>query len=328
VSYKYLSGHELGIEDQIVVLPCGGQEVWTELLLKPALEFTLRDGSSFDRMFRSFIFMCVAIDTASMHPLAHPFGEAAGQDAWKSWIEELYTPGRNLEALWNASSEPVDVWVSLPYPHRGQLHFGDVNGKTLNFADDGDRLEALKWWMDTFLQRWEQSPQLHNKLIFRGFVWLREVILPEEDAQLVTRVNEEIHARNRLALWLPNYGSHAFWEWRQFGFDVAAVNANYYGKGPYAREWVEWTSMGARTYNMGMQIPCGRGLLYGDTHLIDYFNLGLPEYCGYIMDAVIVYRFTDYSIHIMYKEDFESYRRLYTFVRGIYRKTYYTGMDY
>jgi hypothetical protein len=260
--------------------------------------------------------------------LANPFGKIADQNTWQKWLDELYTSGRNLDALYNAASGPVDVWVSLPYPRRGQSYFGEINGRTLDFADNEDRFVALNWWVDTFLQRWQESVQLHDKLVFRGFVWLREVILPEEDGELVTRVNQEIHDRNRLTFWLPNYGSYSFWEWRQFGFDVAAVNPNFYGAGPYGREWVEWTGVGARTYNMGIQIPCGRGLLYGDTHLIDYFNLGLPEYSGYMLDSVVVYRFTNYSIDTMYRKDFESYLRLYTFVRGIYRKTYYLGMDY
>ncbi|GMA51761.1 hypothetical protein GCM10025857_31180 [Alicyclobacillus contaminans] len=328
MNYAYLSGHELGIEEHIVVLPCGGKRVWNARRLKPALEFTLPDGSSFDRMFRSFIFMCVAIGKRSMHPLANPFGEIANQSTWQSWMDELYTSDRNLDALHHAASQPVDVWISLPYPRRGQLNFGEIHGRTLNFADDEDRLEALYWWMDAFLQRWEESKHLHDKLVFRGFVWLREMILPEEDGQLVARVNQGIHARNQLAFWLPNYGSYSVWEWRNFGFDVAALNPDYYGSGPYGREWIEWTGMAARTYNMGIQIPCGRGLFYDDTHLIDYFNLGLPKYSGYMIDSVVVYRFTNYSIRTMYRKDFESYRRLYTFVRGIYRETHYPDRDY
>lgn len=328
MSLTYEPSNELGIEEQIVVLPCDGQRPWNAKRLKPALDFTLADGTSFDRMFRSFIFMCVEIDGKSMHPLANPFGAVANLETWEKWIDELFTSAANFDALARAASDSVDVWVSLPYPRRGQSFVGDLNGTTLNFSEDRDRLLALTWWMNKFLERWNQSTKFHDKLNLRGFVWLREVILPEEDRGLVTSVNEEIHARNLLSFWLPNYGSHVFWEWRQMGFDVAAVNPNYYGAGPYGIDWVKWTAMGARLYETGLQIPCGRGLLYGDTHLIDYFNLGLAQYSDYMASTVIVYRFTNYSIRAMYRKDFESYRRLYTFVRGIYRKTRYKGMEY
>src|SRR5690606_37620941 len=119
----------------------------------------------------------------------------------------LFLPGLNLNALAEVSEgEKKDVWVSIPYPHPFQRSFGKVGGRDLNFLQENDRLEAVKWWIHEFLQRWNKNAHLHSKLDLRGFLWQREAI-DANDEPLAVKVNQHIHDQGYLSMWLPNFGS-------------------------------------------------------------------------------------------------------------------------
>ncbi|WP_047151978.1 DUF4855 domain-containing protein [Aneurinibacillus tyrosinisolvens] len=329
----YLSSTDSPIQNHICMLPCGGllagdKQSWNAADLQPYVSYMI-NGKGIDRMFGGFIFNSISIrEGYFIYPLYVGFGKPADHIDWLQWIEALFAPEQNFQALLLTSPKsPLDVWVSIPYPYPPQDNFGVIENQNLNFKSDDHRYIAVTWWIDRFLDRWKAETSLHSKLNFRGFHWQREAIDPY-DAELVKRVNGYIRTKGLYSMWLPNYGSYGVTTWKELGFDVTAINPNYYGNTSYDYQWITYASHFSKFYHTGLQITFGKGLLYSDTHLLDYLNLGLPEKNNYMKESIIVYQFPNQIMKEIYQTRFVDYIRLYTFIRGLYTKISYPEIKY
>lgn len=330
-SIGFLAPEAYNLRNHICMIPCGGLSehdpvYWRAEQLQYYAGYMI-NGQPIDLMFGGFIFNGIrARKNHFIYPLYVGFGQPSEKEDWKTWIDVLFTPNTNLHALYNvAGSTPLDVWISLPYPHPFQRSFGKINGRKLDFKEDEDRFQAIEWWLDAFIGRWNENAHLHQKLKLRGFMWQRESIDTSEEA-LVKRVNGAIKQRNYFSLWLPNYGSLGVLNWHSFGFDLAALNTNYYGNTSYDYNWIINASAFAKTFHTGMQIIFGKGLIYSQTHQLDYFNLGARH--GFMKDSFLVYQFPNQDLVGIYKERFVDYIRLYTFIKGLYKEIDYPGKLY
>ncbi|NGQ95926.1 DUF4855 domain-containing protein [Brevibacillus sp. SYP-B805] len=330
----YLHPTAYNLRNHVCVLPCGGftdgaPSVWSMRDLRPYVSYLL-DGRETDSLFNGFVFTCISTTQHQyLYPYYEHFGQPATSLAWLQWIDDLFTPNCNLAALywltnWN---QPVDVWVSLPYPNPSQSDFGLVNGMALTFKRDEDRYQAVAWWIDRFVERWEKEKWLAGRLTFRGFLWQPEGI-KGDDTELVKRITRHIREKGFLSIWLPNYGANGVPDYQALGFDVTAINPNYYGNTPYGVDWIQHASTFAKVVHTGMQIIFGKGMIYNDTHHLDYFNFGLPERCGYMTESFLVYQFPNQSLHTIYETRPLEYQRLYTFTKGLHTMVAYAGMSY
>jgi hypothetical protein len=329
----YLTADSLNIQNHICVLPCGSlsgsdKRIWSTNDLMPYTSYLI-NGKSIDRMFQSFIFSGIGTrDGRYIYPLYAGFGEPANINDWIQWIDLLFTPDHNLYALHrNADRNKFDIWISIPYPSSLQTPFGNLNGKALNFQYEDDRYIAIQWWITSFLTRWENAKELHAKLNLRGFLWQRETI-DEYDDNLVKRVNQFIKTNQYMSIWLPNYGSNGVLNWRSFGFDVIAINPNYYGNTSFDYKWIDHASYFAKFFRTGLQITFGKGLIYNDTHLLDYMNLGAPDKNNYMKESLLVYQFPNQSLREIYDQRIVDYIRLYMFIKGLYTKISYPNIPY
>ena len=330
----YLSPSALQIENHVVVLPCGGFTdkeplTWSEHDVAKYVSY-YSNGVPIDRMFGGVIFSAISSGSDRfLHPLYIGFGDASNKDDWTAWIELLFSPNVNLQALFQSVKRnnglPIDVWVSLPYPHPTQENFGDVDGSILNFESEDDRYSALTWWMNEFIKRWEIEEDLHEGLTFRGFLWQREAI-DENDEHVVRRTNAHAKKLGLYSIWLPNYRSYGYAKCNELGFDVTGLNPNYYGNTPCDYQWIHHTNKFASIYGTGLQITFGKGLVYSEHHLLDYLNLNLVNKS--IRDCFFVYQFPNQTINDIYASQLIDYKRLYSFIKGTYKKTLYTGIEY
>ncbi len=279
-------------------------------------------------MFGGFVFLGICSRPGRfLHPLYTAFGTPADKGDWMDWIYSLFSPDCNLQALSVQTRRPLDVWVSIPYPDSHQTDFGYVNGRRLNFQIEDDRYEAVKWWMDCFLERFEQETSLKEKLQLRGFLWTRESI-DAKDEHVVIETNKYVRANGYLSMWLPHYGGSGAIKFNRLGFHVAAFHSNYYGNTDYGVEWIDQTALFARLLHAGMQIIYGKGVLYNDTHLFDYLNLGLPDKNDYMRDCFLVYQFPNQKLKDMCISHPDEYKLIYSFIKGDYDNSSYPGITY
>jgi len=329
----YLAPDAYDVRNHLCVIPCGGLAEnsrlhWTTDQLRYYTSYILED-RPIDRMFGGFIFNGIQMREGSfIHPLFVGFGKPSRKRDWLLWIDTLFAPDANLNALYDvAGDHKLDVWVSIPYPHMSQSEFGEVRDDDLDFHKEVDRVRAVRWWLDRFLKRWRDETRLHDKLNFRGFVWQREAI-DANDESLIRKVNSLVHKRNSLSMWLPNYGSKGVLDWQDYGFDMAILNSNYYGNTSYDYTWINNTCAFAKHYHTGIQINFGQGLIYNDTHHLDYLNLGLPDKNNYMKNSLLVYQFPNQAVDIIHRDKFIDYVRLYMFIKGLYERFDYPGIPY
>lgn len=325
------SAYEL--RNHTCMIPCGGLAgdiplIWKDSQLQYYVKYMVY-GQPLDSMFKGFIFNGIRTrDNHFLDPLYVGFGEPSEMIDWLQWIDALFVPDANLHALHRlADEEKLDVWVSVPYPHPFQRNFGTVQGRNLDFEVAIDRLTAVLWWLDQFVARWEESSHLHDKLEFRGFLWQREVI-DDDDEMIVKWVNASIHSKKLLCMWLPNYGSARVINWRELDFHVVALHSNFSGNPNYDSSWISNACLFSRYYQTGIQVTWGKGMMYNDTHQLDYFNLGLKEYSNYMTDSFIVYQFPNQTMESINRDCLTDYIRLYTFIKGFYQKIEYPGITY
>lgn len=332
-SKGYLAPNAYGLQNHVTVIPCGGllgdmPTYWNKNQLAPYAHYIV-NGKQTDTLFNGFVFNGIRVrDTHFIHPLFVGFGEPSDITDWIMWADGLFLPNLNLQALAAvAGKSKRDVWVSIPYPHPMQNKFGVVGSRMLDFQKEEDRLAAVVWWMDLFLQRWRNNRHLHSQLQLRGFLWQREAA-DANDIPLIGKVNQHIHQLGYRAMWLPNYGSYGVTEWRDLGFDVTAINTNYTGNTSYDYKWIQNAALFAATYHNGLQILWGKGLIYSNRHQLDYWNLGLPRYCDYMQKSFLVYSFPNQRLDQIYRTQSSDYIKLYTFVKGLYQKTAYPKIPY
>jgi len=332
--FEYLSPDPMQIRNHVLVLPCGSvsDEVstdWTVEELKRSVSYFHR-GVPMDGMFGGFVFTAIRVGSKRfMHPLFVGFEAPATHSDWLIWLDSLFAPGVNFDALSTIVKEhnrdSVDVWVSLPYPHPRQDRFGDVHGRSLSFHSLEDRCEAIRWWIDKFMERWAVAGELRKSLNFKGFLWQREAI-DASDEQLVKLTNGYVKNQGIHSMWLPNYRSYGHTKCNEYGFDLTAVNPNYYGNSPCDYEWIHHAYKFAKVYRTGMQITFGKGMVYSENHLLDYLNLSLLNRAN--GNCFFVYQLPNQSINEIYFQRLTDYKRLYSFMKGTYRITNYPDKKY
>ncbi len=112
------------------------------------------------------------------------------------------------------------------------------------------------------------------------------------------------------------------------GFDLTLLFPNYYGNTENRWEWIDHAAYFASTYHCGLQLTCGKGLLYNKTHIYDYLNRGLPEHRDYMNHSFLLMNFDGIDLEEIRVNDFPLYANLYLFFKGLYRKIAYVGMEY
>lgn len=330
---EYLPPSPHGVQNHVCVLPCGGlaadvPRYWTTADLQYYTSYML-NGKPVDRMFNGFVFNGISVrDDHFLYPMYAGFAQPATQVDWTAWIETLFAPGKNLHALASlVTSVPFDVWISIPYPYLNQKNFGQVEDKILDFAQEGDRFLAVSWWIEQFLNRWQQSLQLVSKLNFRGFMWQRESV-HNYDEKLVQSTNKYVRSKGVLSMWLPFYGSYGSLKLPELGFDIVAFHPNFLGNTEFDYNWIKQAAIFARQNQTGIQIVYGKGPFYNNTHLLDYLNLGLPAYENYQQRSFLAYRFPHQTMKEIHANQFLHYIYLYTFIKGCYPKIPYPNIPY
>lgn len=324
-----MTAEELGVQNHICVLPCGSDSEsgimnWSSEDLKP-YQYYLINGEAVDTMFKGLIFNYVSgRKNYFTTPMWADFGKSAEKFDWFLILNSLFLKNYNFDAAANNTKygEKTDIWVTLPYPILTQTRFGMVEDVLLNFKHEEHREKAVKWWINKFLEKWEEATHLHEKLAFKGFVWPRASI-DGRDESLVKKVTGYIREKGKLSLWLQQYGSTGCVEWSAFGFDAACTHPNFYGVTGPDFSWIANSTVFAKYYHLGMQISFGKGILFKENHLLDYLNYGV--YNDYMDQSLLVYQFPNQTMRQIYENQSFEYIYLYSFIKKAYKPIYPTA---
>lgn len=170
------------------------------------------------------------------------YGRSA--DGWRTYVDNIYTPDRNMDALDQCvelvgdalSIENYSVKVFTPVLYTfttlgsGATNpFGDIDGDGANedFSNIEHRKKAIKWIMDEEYNRFKNGGYSH--LEFCGFYWFEEAIAYNDphETELIRFASDYAHRLGVKLFWIPYQRASGYADWKELGFDLACMQPNY-----------------------------------------------------------------------------------------------------
>lgn len=139
--------------------------------------------------------------------------------------------------------------VAMPVPVKGQKDWGSLN-RPMDFSNDADRIEACKWYIDQFLDRY--SKEGYKNLDLEGFYWVSEKDDVYKD--ILVQVGDYIRSKNLRFFWIPYWTAIGFDNWKTDKFDFAYIQPNYFFKNEINYERLDAVCAFAKGTGMGLEM--------------------------------------------------------------------------
>ncbi len=255
--------------DQIVdliVMAHGGDKrlKYTKDQLKSYV-YKHKDVGEIEWLFDGFLFYEDRTDIGNGHAFeqhAYLFQkDRARRIEWEWLLDRVFAPGESLSAL----NELIDsisvvkgsppkrkrkVVLSIPEPLSGQLDWGTLNGKVIDFANESDRMSALKWYIDELIDRFNSIEYEHIEL--SGFYWLSNT--NELSFELMPAIVSHIKSKEYKFYWRPSYGRFRGESWKTYGFDAVYLTPDHLTTSWFKKINIERACTYASVFNMGLEI--------------------------------------------------------------------------
>ena len=204
---------------------------WTEDQWKPYVVHTFKNGER-KWLFQGFCLLEQRIDNKSF--IHTKKAEPATKIEWEKLISLLFTEGKMLDALdriilkekRELGNPPFrhKITVSIPIPIRGQTNWGKIDGKSMNFNYEKDRIKALKWYINEFLK--EYAKHHYNNFDLAGFYWVEEDM--EQTEGLAKQISDYLHSIGYKHYWTPYSTAKGSSYWDEYNFDYCYLQPGGY----------------------------------------------------------------------------------------------------
>lgn len=142
------------------------------------------------------------------------------------------------------------VIMGLPSPISGQEDWGEIDGVELDFNNLEDRLTAGKWFIDQFIERFDDNDYHHIELA--GFYWVDEDTQMNED--LLPLLGDYIREKDLRFFWIPYWNAKGNIFWKDLGFDFAWQQPNHFFNDEIPDSRLDDACKLAREHGMGMEL--------------------------------------------------------------------------
>lgn len=160
----------------------------------------------------------------------------ARKEQWEILLDKTFEKGRGPDGLEELMENLAQrniyppykrrVVIGLPTPVVNRTDWGELNGRSLDFTKIEDRIEASSWYIDKVLDVWKNKNYKHLEL--EGFYWTyEEVHTKDQDDVLLRAIKEKIGPEYEFS-WIPYYWSPDAQNWKNYGFDIAYQQPNYF----------------------------------------------------------------------------------------------------
>lgn len=249
------------IVDMVLIYHGGTARLpYTKEQIKPYVYRDNPDGG-IDWLFDGFLFL--EFRTYQGHAYIQEFfnrePNRARKREWQWLLDKNFELGKGISAL-NSVLDSLSnegftpqrkrkVVISLPEPMSGQKDWGELNGNLLDFSVDGDRLLALKWYIDETVKKFNSGG--YNHLELAGFYWTKEN--DELTERLIQPVSDYLNNQNYILNWIPNWGPNRGKNWRNYNFNAAYIQPNtFFSSGSSSKLPIVCTY--ASLYKMGLEV--------------------------------------------------------------------------
>ena len=229
----------------------------------PYVAYLDTDGNIKDTFFDAFLYLPYTAYNYSDY--------AKTADGWKFYLDNIYTPERNMDALntcvgevssaLNMSDYKVKVFSSILYTFKengaGTANpFGDIDGdgKDESFSNIKDRKKAIKWMIDETYSRFKKGG--YDNLDFCGFYWFEESIdySDEDETELIKFASDYVHSLGLKLFWIPYHLASGYNEWEELGFDLACMQPNYMFSDKATKDVLYSNAKATKIYGMCVEI--------------------------------------------------------------------------
>ncbi|MCK3685740.1 DUF4855 domain-containing protein [Maribellus sp. YY47] len=138
----------------------------------------------------------------------------------------------------------------IPSPILDQDDWGELDGQKLDFHNQEDRLTAEKWYIDRFLERYNQENYEHLQL--DGFYWVDEDV--RGCADILIPLGDYIRSKGFKFYWIPYWTAAGRDEWKKYKFDFAWIQPNHFFHADVSDERLEEACAFARAQKMGVEM--------------------------------------------------------------------------
>lgn len=140
--------------------------------------------------------------------------------------------------------------AGIPSPILKQKDWGEINGKVMDFTKQEDRIEAGKWYIDRFLERYKAEGYKHLEL--EGFYWVDEDV--KGCADILVPLGDYIRSKKLKFFWIPYWKARGFDQWKAFKFDFAWLQPNHFFNKTIGNERIDQACDFAKKMNMGVEM--------------------------------------------------------------------------
>lgn len=223
-----------GIRNMLLVYAANPNLLWSQSDFLPMVGYTSHSGQISGHMFDAMQFMAGnGPDTAT---------------SWQAYLQNLFTPGRELSALDAAVGQVNQVLgtpgykekvvIMVPYAAYGDGNFGSVDGATLNFNGSpsdpnalSSRSIAMNWFVSSLMSSWNKANYAHLQL--SGLYWGNESIPTQSPGEknLVQDASTIAQQYGLPLFWIPFYGAQGALSWQSAGFTAAWLQPNFVEQG-------------------------------------------------------------------------------------------------
>lgn len=160
----------------------------------------------------------------------------AEKKQWEVLLDKTFENGKGpdaleevLEGLARQGITPPykrKVVMAIPKPLPNKKDWGELNGRALDFSKTEDRTQAVYWYIDRVLDIWKEKNYKHLEL--EGFYWTKEeVFVKDKDDDLMRAIKKKLGDKYEFS-WIPYYGSPDAHDWKDYDFDIAYQQPNYF----------------------------------------------------------------------------------------------------
>ena len=272
-----------------------GRIDWTEKDFEPYVVHQFADGSQ-DWIFDGYLFLDFRGENGNFTTTGRANG--AKKEDWQWYMNRVYEKNKSLSALDNCITKykkkigtpdfKHKIVLTILPPDYGLKEWGKLNGRDLDFSSDEDRVEAVKWYIDEMIKRFEQANYQNLELF--GFYWLDEDLIFSHDFPKL--IAPYIHSKGLEFSWIPYFKARGYERHKDMGFDIAYMQPNHFfdKKIPYKR--LDETIDIAKLCGMAVEFECDGDALSQNadskySRLEDYIN-AFEEH-GLFENAAIAY---------------------------------------
>lgn len=234
---SYVTGPEYGKTDiaDLVLIYQGGVHrpmEWTKDQFLPYVVHTDQQGNK-NWLFDGFLFLEFKDGKGRNYAPGYEKLNARRQE-WEWLLNRRFETGKAFSALNQCIKEQKEILgmpdfkhkliSGIPSPILDQNDWGELNGKNMDFSNTEDRLQAGKWYIDQFLDRYTTENYQHLDL--KGFYWVDEDV--RGCADILEPLGDYIRSKGLKFYWIPYWNAAGFKDWEKYKFDFAWLQPNHF----------------------------------------------------------------------------------------------------